>query len=319
MSTRFLFATLLFSVLASAHVKDTIPAFSSQVFKLPSGFGQCDACGCSASGGSMGFSSMLSSKYVGIRYLNLRYETRDGIFDNSPWASEIFNTLQVWTKFPVGKKIQLIAMLRYHAHERERATGTERISGLGDLTVLGYITAWKTKKDSAIWKHSIQVGGGLKAPTGKYDTANNTGSVNPSFQIGTGSWDYLVAAEYSLNFKKTGLMINANYDIKTENEKDYRFGNQLNYGATVFRLYESGRYKLMPQAGIAGEKYEANHQFGLALPNTAGNVVFGRFGFEAGSRNLSIGLGAMLPIAQNLNDGKVEAKYRWSLNLNYSL
>jgi hypothetical protein len=32
-----------------------------------------------------------------------------------------------------------------------------------------------------------------------------------------------------------------------------------------------------------------------------------------------LGANAMIPITQNLNAGNVEARYRWSINLNYAL
>jgi hypothetical protein len=64
--------------------------------------------------------------------------------------------------------------------------------------------------------HTWQVGGGVKLPTGKYNT-NNNGSVNPSFQLGTGSWDYLLATEYIVRRKQFGLNTMLNYVIKTEN------------------------------------------------------------------------------------------------------
>ena len=40
---------------------------------------------------------------------------------------------------------------------------------------------------------------------------------------------------------------------------------------------------------------------------------------ELGKDRFSFGANAMLPINQNLTGGKVEANYRWSINLNYSL
>jgi hypothetical protein len=55
-------------------------------------------------GGSMGFSSMLNSNFIGIRYFNQSYSSRDGIFANSPWIDENFNTAQIWTKIPVTGK-----------------------------------------------------------------------------------------------------------------------------------------------------------------------------------------------------------------------
>jgi hypothetical protein len=68
----------------------------------------CDACGCSASGGSMGFSSMLNSNFIGIRYFNQQYKTTDGLYSNSPWYRESYNTTQLWARIPVYKNIQVI-------------------------------------------------------------------------------------------------------------------------------------------------------------------------------------------------------------------
>ena len=50
-----------------------------------------------------------------------------------------------------------------------------------------------------------------------------------------------------------------------------------------------------------------------------GNALFGKIGFEVGRNAFSFGANAMLPIKQNLTGGNVEANYRWSINLNYSL
>lgn len=279
----------------------------------------CDACGCSASGGSMGFSSMLNNNFVGLRYFYQSYSSRDGIFANSPWIDENFNTIQAWAKIPAGKQIQVSALVPYHFHNRERVSGTERIEGLGDITVLAMYTAVRTKSDSAAYSHKLQIGSGVKMPTGEYDGANNLGSVNPSFQVGTGSWDWLLAAEYVVNRKKSGLNMMANYTVKSENDKGYRFGNQFNYAGTLFHLFDIGKVKYVPQAGIAGEIYETNEQHGQKIPDTAGNILFGKIGLEAGKGSFSIGMNAMVPLGQNLTGGNVEANYRFSVNVNYSL
>ena len=279
----------------------------------------CDACGCSATGGSMGFSSMLNNNFVGFRYMYQSYTSKDGIFNNSPWVDENFNTIQAWARIPVSDKIQISALIPYHFHNRERIGGNENIKGLGDITVLAMYTIFETKKDSANFVHKIQTGGGIKLPTGEYKEANNIGSVNPGFQVGTGSTDFLLMAEYVVKKNNWGLNSMLNYNIKTENKKDYQFGNQFNYGSSLFYLYENRKLKLVPQAGFAGEVYAENTQHGQKVADTAGNVVFGKFGIEAGRKDLSIGINAMLPISQNLSGGNVNANYRIGINLNYSL
>ncbi len=289
-----------------------LPQFSTALYE------ECDACGCSASGGSMGFASMLNTNFVGIRYFNQSYQSTDGLYSNSPWYDENFNTVQIWARIPVVKRVQISAQIPYHFHNRETNTGNQSINGLGDITVLGLYQIYQTHKDSTVFIHSLQAGAGVKIPVGKFDATNN-GSVNPSYQVGTGSWDYLIATEYVIRRKQFGLNTLLNYVIKTENDKNYQFGNQFNYAGTFFYLYESASFSVVPQLGFAGEVYESNYQLGQKVRNTSGDIFMSKLGFEIGKEKWSLGANLMLPITQNLTGGNVEANYRWSFNLNYSL
>lgn len=307
---------------ANATEKDSLS--STNPFKeyyhyvLPT-MAKCDACGCSASGGSMGFASMLNSNFIGIRYFNQHYKSSDGLYSNSPWYSESFNTVQVWARIPVYKNVQVSVLLPYHFHSRETATENQDIKGIGDITVLAMYRLYQTHKDSTFLVHTLQVGGGVKAPTGKFDETN-AGNVNPSFQVGTGSWDYILATEYIIKRKRFGLNTMLNYVYKTENDKQYRFGNQFNYSGTFFYLYENKKnFSIAPQLGFAGEVYGSNQQYSEVVRKTSGDIFFGKFGVEVGKKNFSMGANAMLPINQNLSNGRVEANYRWSVNLNYNL
>jgi hypothetical protein len=281
-------------------------------------FDDCDACGCSANGGSMGFSSMLNNNFVGIRYFHQSYKSRDGIFNDSPWIDENFNTAQLWARVPVVNKLEIMALVPYHFHNREKPSGTQDVSGIGDITVMAFYTVFQTKSDSAQFVHRVQAGAGLKMPTGKYQSDNN-GSVNPSFQVGTGSWDYTLAAEYTLRNNRIGFNGVLNYIFKTENDKSYQFGDQFNYGGTLFYSLAAGQFTIVPQAGLAGEVYKSNKDYGEEVPLTDGDIFFGKAGVEVGYKDFSLGLNGMLPINQNLTGGRVEANYRWAVNLNYSL
>jgi len=281
-------------------------------------FDDCASCGCSASNGLMGFNSLINANFIGIRYINQSYKSTDGVYSNSPWYNESYNTAQVWARIPVTKKLQLAATVPYHSHSRGSATGEEAISGLGDITVLGMYTLYQTQKDSTVFVHTWQGGAGVKMPTGAYNPSI-AGSQNPSFQVGTGSWDYLVATEYTVKKDKLGLSSMANYILKTENTQGYQYGNQFNYGTAFFYLFDQGTYTFVPQAGLQGEVYASNKQWGQLISNTSGDVLFSKMGFEVGRNKLSLGANAMLPITQHLTGGNVVANYRWSINLNYSL
>lgn len=278
----------------------------------------CDACGCSANGGSIGFSSMLNNRFIGLRYIHQNYKSKEGIFDDSPWTKEYFNTIQLWSRIPISKKTEISALVPYHFNERIKTNDTQQINGIGDITILGFYNLVEKKNDSLKNYQKFQVGAGLKLPTGNYNTENN-GSINPSFQLGTGSWDYTLATEYTLQHNKYGINLNANYIIKTENNKKYHFGNQLNYGINLFYNTQIKNTIIVPQIGISSETFGYNKEWGIQVPKTEGNILLSKIGIEIGYNNFSLGTNLMIPITQNLTGKQVEAQYRWAINLNYIL
>ncbi|RZJ67627.1 MAG: transporter [Flavobacterium sp.] len=308
---------LSFPTLIFASETDTI---SSRIYKqrFAKMLDDCDACGCSATGGSMGFASLLNTNFVGVRYIYQRYDSSDGLYANSPWYAEQFNSMQVWGRIPIFKNAQVSVLVPYHSNNRETETGTHSINGIGDVTVIGLYKLYQTKSDSTFFVHTFQLGAGVKLPTGKYDEANN-GSINPGFQLGTGSFDYLFLAEHTIRPKRFGWQTMANYIVKTENDKNYRFGDQFNYSGTLFWLRERDSFSVSPQMGLAGEVSQSNHQHGQRIAQTSGNVLFGKVGLEAGLKKWSAGLQFLTPINQDLTGGRVDAKYRVGINLNYSL
>lgn len=300
-------------------ITESLNYFGKKI-KKTAAYDFCDGCGCGASGGSMGFASMLNSNFVGVRYFNQQYRSNDGLYSNSPWLDENFHTVQVWARIPIFKKFQISALLPYNSHDRETAKGNQIISGIGDVTILAIASVYKSKADtiSNSFQHNLQAGVGMKLPTGEYKQSN-LGSVNPSFQLGTGSWDVLFTTEYVIKKNKLGWNNMMNYIIKNENEKKYRFGNQFNYASTLFYLLENNKFAFAPQIGISGELYESNYQYNQKVKNTKGDIVFSKIGFELGYKKWSFGSYLQLPINQNLVGGLVEAKSRWSVNINFKL
>lgn len=286
----------------------------------------CDACGCSATGGSLGMGGVLENNFLGVRYLRQKYESRDGIFNNSPMVKETFNTVQFWSRIPVGKKLEMQVFVPYHSHNREYADNDIHISGLGDITVLSNYTVLnqvKRKLDEDKGKtitqnHRLKLGLGLKLPTGEYNqTINNT--KNPSFQLGTGSLDYLANLQYVYKYNKLGLSTNANYYLKTSNKKDFKFGNQFNFSSTFFYVHTNKKKQaLVPSIGFSGEFFGKNEHYNLPVADTKGYALFTSLGFEYNTDRLTLGGLGAIPVSQNLAQGYVEAKYRASVYINYN-
>ncbi|WP_312324460.1 transporter [Soonwooa sp.] len=315
------FILILFFIISSpvlATKKDSIyiPKYETQyttLFKSEEFF--CDACGCAAGNGSSGFESLLNPQFIGIKYFAQHYKAKENLFVNDLTQDQYFNTLQLWGKIPVTKKLSIYGSLPFQFHEKKTQQGDIKISGIGDASVMGIYEILKSKNTF----HQLSGGLGVKIPIGKFDEKGITG-VNPSFQLGTGSWDYQLALSYKFQKNIFALMLNTDYTIKTENKKQYQFGNQWNYAATGFySLWRNENSIFSGKLGLQGEVYDWNKQFGEIMPRTAGSALYGKLGFEVSYKKISIGSELMLPTYTNLASGDIEAKSRFSLFVNFGL
>lgn len=275
----------------------------------------CDACGCAAGNGSSGFESLLNPQFIGIKYFAQHYKARENLFVKDLTQDQYFNTIQLWGKIPLTKKLSVYASLPFHFHEKKTMQGDININGIGDLNLMG-VYQFLNSKDNT---HQLNGGFGLKLPLGKFDEKGITG-VNPSFQLGTGSWDYQMAVNYKFQKNKVAVLLNTDYTVKTENKKYYRFGNQWNYAATGFyQLLGNDTMIFSGKVGLQGEVYDCNKQFDEVLPNTAGSALYGKLGFEASYKKFSLGSELMLPVYSHLAGGDIEAKSRFSIFLNFGI
>lgn len=275
----------------------------------------CDACGCAEGNGSSGFESLLNPQFIGIKYFAQHYKARENLFVKDLTQDQYFNTIQLWGKIPLTKKLSVYASLPFHFHEKKTMQGDININGIGDLNLMG-IYQFLNSKDNT---HQLNGGFGLKLPLGKFDEKGITG-VNPSFQLGTGSWDYQMVLNYKFQKNKVAVLLNTDYTVKTENKKYYRFGSQWNYAATGFyQLLGNDTMIFSGKVGLQGEVYDCNKQFDEVLPNTAGSALYGKLGFEASYKKFSLGSELMFPAYSHLAGGDIEAKSRFSIFLNFGI
>ncbi|KFC23273.1 transporter [Epilithonimonas lactis] len=306
----------IFNILISAIEKDSlyIPKYDNQnLLKTQEFF--CDACGCGAGNGSSGFESLLNPQFIGIKYFSQHYKAKENLFTNELTQDQYFNTIQIWGKIPITEKLSVYGSLPFQFHEKKTLQGDIRISGIGDASLMGIYQILDSKNTF----HQLNGGFGVKIPIGKFDERGISG-VNPSFQLGTGSWDYQLALNYKFQENLFALLINTDYTIKTENKKHYQFGNQWNYAMTGFqRIWRNENSIISGKLGLQGEVYDWNKQFGEVMPRTAGSALYGKIGFEASYKKWSVGSEVMLPAYTNLASGDIEAKSRFGLFVNFGI
>lgn len=283
----------------------------------------CDLCGCSTSSGSSGFGTLGNASFLGVRYIYQDFESRNGIFSNSPTSNEQFNTYQIWGRFPINESFSLNAIVPYQNLKRTFENSTEQRNGLGDVTLIGWYKLPLFKKNSddetkEMSNHQLHLGLGVKLPTGAFEESL-TNRVNPGFQVGTGSIDAIFSVMHTYSNNQLGLNSSVTYYLKTENKNEYQFGNQFSFASSMFYNFPFETSSLRPFVGISTDVYNAIKQFNETLPDTNGAILNGTLGSEFSFNKIILGANFTLPMSQNLFGNNVNSKNRLTIYLNYVL
>jgi len=288
----------------------------------------CDLCGCTTSGGSFGFGDLTASNFVGLRYTYQKYQSRNGIFANSPTSIETINTVQLWARVPLSEKVSISTIVPLNYLQRTFEGSVENLDGLGDVNIMGWYAIPlfnKASKDSiantlieSSSSQALSFGIGVKLPTGTFEE-RLTDKVNPGFQVGTGSLDYIAALSYNYGKNNFGLNLNATYYIKTANKNEYRFGNQFAYALNGFyNLISNEKLLVRPFAGLSGDVFDAIEQYDEKQPETDGTIINGALGTEIGYHKFLTGVSYSHPLQQDLFGGNVKSKGRFSVYVNFN-
>ncbi|MBL7834580.1 MAG: hypothetical protein JNK18_11530 [Cyclobacteriaceae bacterium] len=285
----------------------------------------CDVCGCSLGGSYFGILPQFNKNFVGLRWSQARfhaYMNHQSDYLKPETSNDTYQKLELWGRYYVNKRIQLFAFIPYSFNSMK---GTEQVvssHGLGDITVIGNYLLLNTGEDKTKkFKHTWMAGAGVKLPTGDSNLEDKGVLVNPNFQLGTGSLDFLLSTVYTLRYQKAGLSVESGYKINTRNRNDYVFGNQFHASSQVFYWQNAGVFAFLPNAGVYFEQ-AAKHRDGTILQaNTGGSSVQLMAGLETYVKGFTVGFTYKHPVNQHYNSDNIAditAKDSWSLSLTYN-
>ncbi len=237
--------------------------------------------------------------------------------------TETYTVLDVRGVYNFNNRWRVIGSLPVIKNERVINNSSQFvISGLGDPFVLGKYNVIRTNyTEDNIPNHRLTLGGGIKVPLGKYNFTHNGKAVQHDIQAGTGTFDFLVALDYILKFKKTGIMFSANYKLNTYNQKaDYMFGNTLNSTLNLFVSHKMKEITFLPYVGTYIEQGNRDIENGIYENNTGGNLLFGTAGIQMFYKNFQFEALYQHTLINNLNGSmQLDTKNRLQLGVSYLL
>lgn len=283
----------------------------------------CEICGCSVNGYQFGILPQFKKHFVGVRHQYRSFRSQhlvsQQLYIYGNQSKEYYHSTELWGRWQAGKRVQLFAFLPYHHFKQVEAGTTSRANGLGDATLMGYYTAFNNAgKLHKTFKQTLQIGGGIKLPTGRFLTNRGEAELNPHLNTGTGSVDYFLNAMHNMRYKRFGLTAEASYRINSLNDYQFRYGNRLTTAARFFYWKDvSKTTSVLPQLGITWERSARDILYTDKQPFTGGTATQLVTGVDVFMPHVAVNLSYHQPIQQNLARGLVTLNPQVMVGLTY--
>lgn len=261
--------------------------------------------------------------FIGLRW---RFNSVSSVEQNvdlglSDQIRESFHSFELMGRFYPHKRIQIMAFVPINYNLMTDYRGQQQLFGLGDASILVLYNIFNSDfRDSTISKvqQSLLVGVGVKMPTGNFNK-RATGDIlfSPTFQLGTGSTDFIFSIIYTLRYKKVGFNSNITYKANLANKNQYKIGNQLTGRVVGFGLLESKGWMFVPQLGLQVEHNAKNSHKEFIRKHSGGSQLVGILGLSVYFKKIQIGISYEQPIWQNNAEEQVENNARFMANINY--
>lgn len=286
----------------------------------------CDVCGCKLGGLYFGIMPQFDSHFIGVRYSSAYFKA--AIRYNSEYledetSDDTYRRLDITGRFSINEKLKLNFILPYLSNVMNGSHQNIRSHGIGDPMVLLYYQAINNSVNNEDQvKHALLLGGGLKLPLGRFDAEDQGEIINRNFQMGSGSLDYLLSANYTIRRNAIGMNSESSYKINSRNKDEYRFGNQFNFSSYFFYWHEFKAITVLPYTGIYFEQAEKHQNHSAEEVNTGGHATFATLGAQAFKGNMTVNCMYQLPIAQRFNSdalSQIEAGNRFSISVMWNI
>jgi hypothetical protein len=240
-------------------------------------------------------------------------------YEKQSVSHESFTTIDIWSRWLINDRIQIFTLFPLHHIEKQEDDVISRNSGIGDISMTVMYSLLDNKKNTTgTITHQLQVGGGIKLPTGQDDKITIASDEwVPGFQLGTGTLDFTANINYIIRYNKSGVMSEVGYRWNPLNKKhNFEFGDRLSSALKYFYVFNWHGNTWMPSAGLTNDFARKDFHEGELLDLSGGNALFGHLGVDFFSSKVNGGLFVQPAMYNNVASGNLVPHTRYGAHIN---
>lgn len=282
----------------------------------------CDVCGCSVGGNYFGILPHFHQNFIGVRYQNRSFISEHlTLFPGEiPLKTqESFHTAELWGRYVPHPKVHLFAFVPYNQYTKDEEGIRSVVSGIGDISLMAHYIVFNTgNMDELTWKQALQIGSGIKLPTGKSDNIQeHSGLLIPSLQAGTGAVDIPFSMIYTLRNDQWGINTEANYRWNLINKRDYKFGDRISTSLRAFYWLGNDQFTLLPHLSVNYEYGFKDKSEGVEAEYTGSQSILAGAGLDFYFDRFIVNASYQLPLYQDIAQGQITGNPRFNVGIAY--
>ncbi len=225
--------------------------------------------------------------------------------------------------YGVTQKFAVIGMMPWLDKSLDMGGLARGDTGMGDSTLLGRYQVFQLDRPGETFR--AQILGGLKFPTGRDDARDSLGRLPQPLQLGSGSYDPVVAGVFSWQKLRWEADFDLGYKFNTS-ANGFRFGDTFTHNAAFeYRLWPEA----LPDAGVPsfvngvlelnGIWTQHSEQNGGKIGDSGGYMLFVSPGLQYVTQRWVAEISVQVPLIQELNGGQLKTDYILSVGFRVQL
>jgi hypothetical protein len=273
----------------------------------------CEICGANFTSQNPYLFSHQSRSYIGLSFQHSHYNLyNEGVLNKQQSSS--FSLL---TQFAISKRINLLAVFPFQSNTITSTSTVSKTTGISDVSVLLNYNA--LQKSTGKLTHFLSIGGGLKLPTGKYRSPKEEQAGDQNYQLGTGSFDFLLSCSYRLTLGNFSFNALSSYTYTNTNKDGYRYGDVLTTAATTVYSIKKQTIVLSPYVQLINEHHYMDAVKKILQDHSEGSILTAASGVDVSKDKITFGLSYHIPLQQNLMKGELEANPKIAARISFTL